>query len=197
MFTIFGWRNGSKIIPIPNNTDQFIITNFKYFHIWWVFRITIGRDWQLGKSTIDENGMKTIATKYIDYTEVVQLMGSKPVKPWWFLFNQSLITGILIFIVSIGIVSVLPKEIKELSVKNVISSSIWTQDEEDFVAKNASDQESAEFTKKFKKTSNLEKYLVKRSFYLKEKKINSLQNISTSSSPAPSNNAQSTVITTK
>jgi hypothetical protein len=166
--TIFGWGNSFKDFEVPN-TNQIITTTYKYFHIWWLLRITFSRQFILSSHSTNQNGEVTTVSKPITRKEIKTLIGNDLVKPWWFIFNQSLSIMIIGLVMLVGISLAMPRKEEPLTVNKVLNSSVWTKTEQEFMAKNSTDQESAKFETKFKKADKLKEYQLQRAL-LKDKK---------------------------
>jgi hypothetical protein len=166
----FGWGKNSKSFEIPN-TNKAILTTSKYFHIWWILRVTIAREFFLLSSSNNENNEITTSTKKITRAEVKELMGADIVKPWWFVFNQSLSMALVAIIILVGISVAMPQKEEPLTVNKVLNSSVWTKAEQEYIAKNATDEESAKFETKFKKVEKLKEYQSQRAIVKVNKEI--------------------------
>jgi hypothetical protein len=163
MFTIFGWGKGSKLFPITGSTESAVLTTFGYFHIWWLLRLTFNRKWL--KVTVLDNGegYTRLEEKNLTYSEAVEVAGYKIIKPWWVVANQSLAAALAVLIIMVSVVgaiaTIYPPKVEAMNVTKILNSSTWSPAEEEFVAINATDEESKAFASKFKKADKLIKYL--------------------------------------
>jgi hypothetical protein len=127
--TIYGWGTSFKDFEVPN-TNQYITTTYNYFHIWWLLRLTFNRRFFLNKATQNENGEVTITTKPITKDEIKTLLGTDIIKPWWFIFNQSL-SFVLIPLLILTVISIaIPRESKPLATINTLSSTVIANGEQ-------------------------------------------------------------------
>jgi hypothetical protein len=118
---IFGWGKDSTVIdtPVPNTTNQAVLTTYSYFHIFWLLRTTFARRWFL--VTVNEEGFTKQESR--TKSQVNELLGTNPIKFQWFLFNQSLLTTIALLLITVGVgASIMPQ--KEIKATNNIPKQI-------------------------------------------------------------------------
>jgi hypothetical protein len=131
---IYGWGNNFKNFEVPN-TNQYITITYKYFHIWWLLRITTNRQFFLTKTTQTETGEVTNTSQPITKDEIKSLIGSDIIKPWWFLFNQSLLIALLALVLFMSISRVISptsktkESVNTLNTKGELISLNKTSDE--------------------------------------------------------------------
>jgi hypothetical protein len=175
MFTIFGFGNKNTIFPIPNsktNEGSAVQSTINYFHIWWLLRVTFGRKWSIINITKNPDGSENTNEKKVSYKEAVEAYGGNIVKPWWFIFNQSIISFLVLLTLIIGIAIANPAPIKPLNAQTINSTNVWTTKEEEYMAEFATDEESQVFANKFKKVDKLNAYLKLRALKQEQKKLN-------------------------
>jgi hypothetical protein len=185
---IFGWGSGSTQLPVPNDLNKVIITTFGYIHIAFLLRLTFNRKWFLAENQkIDESGAITLSQKPLTKQEVDDIYGKNPINPFWIFFNQSFVWIILVFVLAGGIMNYArtgnPLTTPPRTVAEIMASRSWTQQEEQFVVDNATDEEFMTFLTKFRIEDNLKLAMNKR---IKAKgSVSGLSNsISSSSRPA-------------
>jgi hypothetical protein len=120
---IFGWGKDSTVIstPVPNSTNQAVLTTYSYFHIFWLLRTTFARDWYL--VTVNEEGYSKQDRK--SKQEITELLRTNPIQFHWFIFNQSLLTTIALLLITFGVTSAITPK-KEITAINNIPKPIKT-----------------------------------------------------------------------
>lgn len=95
----FGW--GRKASTAQLDPQRALVLSYGYFHLFWLFRVAFGRQWQL--ATLTEAGW---ATRPLSAEEVTALGAEQRLRVgWWWQWGLLVALGALAVVLTIGSLS--------------------------------------------------------------------------------------------